>query len=137
MQSVPIRRTCNMSVITFHLQICYNTNSHSISVLVCQVCRSTTASRHCMLLFVSYICYWHFHKIAISKHFKILNTYLFRFPIIMNKINMVIICNNKSTDKSEYRSLQVPWLLKVLLTQIGLNASLTKNYNFLISALYV
>jgi len=92
MQPVPIRRTCNMFVVTTHLQICYNNNSHSISRLVCQVRRSITVSRYCMLLFVSYNCYWHFHKNANSKYFKIMNTFLFRFPIIMKELNMVIMC---------------------------------------------
>lgn len=90
-----------------------------------------------MLLFDLYICYWQFHETAISKHFKILNTFLFRFSTIMNKFKYGYYVIYRSTDKTKYRSFQVQWLLNVLFTKIRNNTSLTKNYNFLISALYV
>jgi len=44
-------------------------------------------SKHCLLLFVSYICYWHFHETAVSN----LNAFLFRFSIIMNETNTYMI----------------------------------------------
>ena len=35
LQSVPIHRTCNMSLVMFHIKICYNINSDTTAVLVC------------------------------------------------------------------------------------------------------
>ena len=40
LQSVPIPNTCNMSLVTFHLKMCYSTTSDRITVLVCQVHQS-------------------------------------------------------------------------------------------------
>ena len=88
-----------MFLVTFHIEIYYNTASDTTAVLVCHVRRSITVSRHCLLLFVSYICYWHFHETAISKHFKILNIPLFRFSSIMNESIYGHYVIYKSTDK--------------------------------------
>ena len=125
-----------MFLVTFHIEIYYNTTSDTTAVLVCHVRRSITVSRHCLLLFVSYICYWHFHETAISKHFKILNIPLFRFSSIMNESIYGHYVIHKSTDKFEYRSLQVQFLLKVPFTQICSKFLRTKNCIF-VSLLYM
>jgi hypothetical protein len=78
-----------MSLVTFHINISYNTTTDTIAVLVCQVRRSVRVSKHCVMQFVTYFCYWHFNENAINKHFKILNTFLFCFYSIMNEINIV------------------------------------------------
>ena len=59
-----------MSLVTFHIKICYNTTSDTTAVLVCQLLPSVGISMHCLLLFVSYICYWNFHETAISIYFE-------------------------------------------------------------------
>ena len=50
LQAAPTRRTCKMSLITVHIEISCNNNSHSIAVLVCQIRRPIRDSEYFLLL---------------------------------------------------------------------------------------
>jgi len=130
-----------MSLVTCHIKICYNTNSHRIAALVYQVRRPIRVSKTCLMLFDSRICYWYFHETAISKNFKILNLILFRFSITMNGINMVITWYiyiyiypliNFNIFPFKFNDY---W--KIYLHKYALKLLLLSNYLFRISALYV
>jgi hypothetical protein len=127
-----------MSLVTFHIKICYNTTSDRITVLVFQEHKKIRFSKYNLWVSVSYICYWHFKETAIKTNFWKLNTFLFRFSIILNEINLVIMRLSNPLKKLDIISLK-ECLSKISIyrNRYAIILVFVKKYNFRISALYI
>jgi len=135
LRSVITRRTCNMSINTFHIKICYSTTSNTKAVLVCQVNQSIKSQN--TLLFVSYNYYWYIHETTISKIFQIFNSILFPFFIIMSEINMVIMWHWNPLIKLNIIACKLNAWWNINLHKHAITLVLVKTYNFHISILCV
>ena len=129
LQSVPIPNTCNMSLVTFHKKICYNTATNKITVIACQVRRSIQSQN--TLCF----CLSHTFVIAISCNCSMQNIlkseHILLYFLHDKELNTnCYFVTHKSNDKIKCPVLHVECLLKILFTQMWHNTSLCKNFNF-------
>ena len=139
LQSVPIRRTNYMSLVTSHIKICYNNNFRHNSC----TCLSTMLNSKCLSSLYVAVCFIHFLltlSLELNKH-KFLDFYImvffFRLTIIKNKIKMPTIWHRNPLIKLNIISFKLKAYWNLCLHNYAITLVLVRNYTFRISILYI